>query len=220
MDLRHILQIISVAAIPVLFAITIHEVAHGRVARAFGDHTAEALGRLSLNPIKHVDPFGTVLLPILLLMIGSPFLFGWAKPVPVNARNLRNPKRDMAFVAAAGPAVNLLMAIAWTVIGGIAATGVFGNGVLGGWLFNMAVIGLGWNVLLAVFNMLPIPPLDGGRVLVSLLPPGPARALSRIEPFGLWIVIAAFLVASQLGFTLGPIFPRASGLIEHLFSGS
>jgi Zn-dependent protease len=218
MDLRHILQIISVAAIPVLFAITIHEVAHGRVARAFGDHTAEALGRLSLNPIKHVDPFGTVLLPILLLMIGSPFLFGWAKPVPVNARNLRNPKRDMAFVAAAGPAVNLLMAIAWTVIGGIASNGAFGTGAVGGWLFEMAKYGLVWNVLLAVFNMLPIPPLDGGRVLVSVLPPGPSRALSRIEPFGLWIVIGGLMVGSRLGFSLDPIISPVIAFIARLFS--
>jgi Zn-dependent protease len=218
MDLRHILQIISVAAIPVLFAITIHEVAHGRVARAFGDHTAEALGRLSLNPIKHVDPFGTVLLPILLLMIGSPFLFGWAKPVPVNARNLRNPKRDMAFVAAAGPAVNLLMAIAWTVIGGIASSGAFGTGAVGGWLFEMAKYGLVWNVLLAVFNMLPIPPLDGGRVLISLLPPGPSRALSRVEPFGLWIVIGGLMIGSRLGFSLEPIYAPVISFIARLFS--
>jgi Zn-dependent protease len=218
MDLPHILQIISVAAIPVLFAITIHEVAHGRVARAFGDHTAEALGRLSLNPMKHVDPFGTVLLPILLLMVGSPIMFGWAKPVPVNFRNLRNPKRDMAFVAAAGPAVNLLMAIGWTVLGGIASNGTFGTGAVGGWLFEMAKYGLVWNVLLAVFNMLPIPPLDGGRVLVSLLPAGPSRALSRVEPFGLWIVIGGLVVGSQLGFSLEPIINPVISFIARLFS--
>jgi Zn-dependent protease len=218
MDFQGILRAISVGAIPVLLAVTLHEVAHGRVARAFGDHTAEKLGRLSLNPLKHVDPMGTIVIPAFLFLIHSPFLFGWAKPVPVNARNLRNPKRDMAFVAAAGPAVNLLMAIAWTVIGGIASSGAFGTGAVGGWLFEMAKYGLVWNVLLAVFNMLPIPPLDGGRVLISLLPPGPSRALSRIEPFGLWIVIGGLVVGSRLGFSLDPIISPVIAFIARLFS--
>src|SRR5262245_1403427 len=124
MDLQGILRAISIGAIPVLLAVTLHEVAHGRVARALGDRTAEMLGRLSLNPLRHVDPIGTLVLPAFLFFIGSPFLFGWAKPVPVNYRNLRHPKRDMALVAAAGPAANLLMAIGWTALGGLAGGGV------------------------------------------------------------------------------------------------
>ena len=126
MDFEQVLRVVSIGAIPVLLAVTLHEVAHGRVARAFGDPTAQSLGRLSLNPLKHVDPFGTIILPVLLFAIGSPFLFGWAKPVPVDARYFRHPRRDMAVVAIAGPAANIVMAILWTVIAGCAVTGWFG----------------------------------------------------------------------------------------------
>jgi len=218
MDLQHILRAISVGAIPVLLAVTLHEVAHGRVARHFGDRTAEAQGRLSLNPLSHVDLFGTILMPAFLFFVGSPFLFGWAKPVPVDARNFRHPRRDMAIVAAAGPGSNLLMAVAWTAIGGLAASGLFGQGAFGEWLLNMGVVGLFFNVLLAVFNLVPIPPLDGGRVLVGLLPLGPARAVARLEPFGLWIVIALLLLANRTGVSLAPIVARVSALIARLFS--
>jgi Zn-dependent protease len=218
MDLQYILRAISVGAIPVLLAVTLHEVAHGRVARHFGDRTAEVQGRLSLNPLSHVDLFGTILVPAFLFFIGSPFLFGWAKPVPVDARNFRHPRHDMAFVAAAGPGSNLLMAVAWTAIGALAASGLFGHGALGDWLLNMGVVGLFFNVLLALFNLVPIPPLDGGRVLVGLLPLGPARAVARLEPFGLWIVIALLLLANRSGVSLAPIVARVSGLIARLFS--
>jgi Zn-dependent protease len=206
MDLQSILHTLSLAALPVLFAITLHEVAHGWVARYFGDRTAEAQGRLSLNPLKHVDPVGTVLVPGFLLLVGSGFLFGWAKPVPVDARYLRNPRRDMAWVSAAGPGVNLAMAFGWAVLGAIATHGWFGTGTAAEWILGMARIGLFFNVLLAVFNMLPIPPLDGGRVMVSLLPTGPSRALERIEPYGFMIVLGLFLVVPMLG---GPNVFRA-----------
>jgi Zn-dependent protease len=218
MYLQHILRALSIGVIPVLTAVTLHEVAHGRAARWFGDRTAEAQGRLSLNPLAHVDPFGTILVPAVLFFIGSPFLFGWAKPVPVDARNFRHPRRDMAFVAAAGPGSNLAMAVAWTVIGGLAASGLFGHGVLGEWLLNMGTVGLFFNVLLAVFNLLPIPPLDGGRVLVGVLPARAAHAVARLEPFGLWIVIALLMLANRTGLSLGPVVAQVSALIARLFS--
>ena len=199
MDLEGILYKISIGAIPILFAITLHEVAHGWVARHFGDRTAEAQGRLSLNPIKHVDPMGTVIVPGLLLLFGTGFLFGWAKPVPVVSRNLRNPRRDMAWVSAAGPGVNFAMAVAWAVVGAVAAGGWFGTGAPAEWVLAMASVGLFFNVLLALFNLLPIPPLDGGRVAISLLPAGPSRALERLEPYGFFIVLGLFRVLPMLG---------------------
>jgi len=218
MDLQYILRAISVGAIPVLLAVTLHEVAHGRAARAFGDRTAEMLGRLSLNPLKHIDPIGTVLLPGFLFFVGSPFLFGWAKPVPVDARNFPKPRRDMAIVAAAGPASNLLMAILWTVLAGLAARGLFGAGALAAWLFQMGEIGLLFNVLLAVFNLVPIPPLDGGRVLVGVLPLGAARAVARLEPYGLWIVIGLLLLSQRSGYSLSPVVDRISHAIVRVFT--
>ena len=218
MDLQPVLRAISAGAIPVLLAVTLHEVAHGRVARALGDGTAEALGRLSLNPLKHVDPFGTVLLPAFLYLIGSPFLFGWAKPVPIDARNFKRPRRDMAIVAAAGPVSNLVMAVAWTVLAGLASRGLFGSGAIGEWLMTMGAIGLLFNVLLAVLNMFPIPPLDGGRVLVGVLPLEAARVVARIEPYGLWIAVGLLLLANRGGYSLGPVVERISGLIEQVFS--
>ncbi len=221
MDLDHILQAISVAAIPILLAVTLHEVAHGRVALHFGDRTASLLGRLSLNPLKHVDLFGTVLVPLLLLLAHSPFLFGWAKPVPVDPRNFAHPKRDMAWVAAAGPLSNLAMACAWTMLGGIGHAGLLGHGTAAFWVVNMALVGLEFNVLLAVFNMLPIPPLDGGRVLVGLLPAGPASGLARLEPYGIWILIALLYLNSRmhlLDALLAPVADGLIGLINRLFT--
>jgi Zn-dependent protease len=214
MDLGHTLLQISVWAIPLLLAITLHEVAHGRVALHFGDRTAAMLGRLSLNPLKHVDPVGTVLVPVLLLLTHSPFLFGWAKPVPVDARNLRHPKRDMAWVAAAGPAANLAMACAWAMLWGGGLAGWLGHSTAAVWLVSMAKAGLLANVLLAVFNMLPIPPLDGGRVLVGVLPMALARPLSRIEPYGLWILIALLYLDTQVHVLDAVLAPLAGGLIS------
>jgi Zn-dependent protease len=196
MDLNSILAQVSVAAIPAIFAITVHEVSHGWVARYFGDRTAEMLGRLSLNPIRHIDPIGTVLVPAILLLSNSGFLFGWAKPVPVDPRNLQNPRGNMVFVSAAGPLANLVMAVAWAVLMMIGQDAV--GSTAGQWLVAMARVGIYFNVMLAVFNMLPIPPLDGGQVLTNLLPPGPiSNALRRFAPFG-FIVVLALIVTRQL----------------------
>jgi len=203
MDLASFLRIISVAAIPILLAITLHEVAHGRVARRFGDRTAEAMGRLSFNPIRHIDPIGTVLVPAVLLWLGG-FLFGWAKPVPVNPRFLKRPRQDMVWVAAAGPASNLVMALGWAAILSVAQHR--SQDVVSDWLETMASVGVSINLLLATFNMLPIPPLDGGRVVANLLPPGPAsRFMAKIEPFGLFIVLALLMSGILFRVLSGPI---------------
>lgn len=181
-----LVQKIVVWAVPVLFAITIHEASHGYAARALGDRTAESLGRLSLNPLRHIDPVGTILVPAVLLVLGG-FLFGWAKPVPVNARNLGHPRRDMALVAAAGPLSNLAMALAWALLLKFA----LGGGGEGLWLGlrYMAIAGIVINLVLMVLNLLPLPPLDGGRVLTGLVPEALARRLDRIEPYGLLILV-------------------------------
>lgn len=186
----NIIQKIAVYALPLIFAITVHEAAHGYVARSLGDRTAMMLGRLTLNPIKHIDPLGTLAIPLLLLISGSSFIFGWAKPVPVSPRNFRNPKRDMAVVAAAGPASNILMALCWAIVMRLVAGPLADIGALSQPLFLMAQFGIVINALLAVLNMLPIPPLDGGRVAVGLLPHGPANSLARLEPYGMWILLA------------------------------
>ena len=203
MDLASFLTVLSIAAIPILFAITLHEVAHGWVARAFGDHTAELQGRLSLNPIRHIDPVGTVLVPAILLWLGG-FLFGWARPVPVDPRNLRDPRRNMVWVSAAGPAANIAMSIGWAFL--MMLSQLLDLGVAGRWLESMAAVGITINLLLAVFNMLPIPPLDGGQLLTNLLPHGRiASLLEAIRPWGLFIVLA--MVATGLLSTVitGPI---------------
>jgi len=217
LDLFAFLYKISIWAIPVLFAITLHEVAHGWVARYFGDRTAEMLGRLSLNPLRHIDPIGTVLVPGLLLAVGGP-LFGWAKPVPVATSVLRNPRRAMVLVALAGPAANLFMAAVWcAVLGGIAR--VNGNETLDGWIALMAQAGIFINVVLAVFNLLPIPPLDGGRVLAGLLPPHLSARLEKVEPVGLFIVLglSAF---GLLGWLFNPAYRIIGRIINAVFGSA
>jgi len=186
MNIDHLIQTIALAAIPVLFAITLHEAAHGYVARHFGDMTAYQQGRISLNPIRHIDPLGTILLPILTLWMGG-ILFGWAKPVPVNFGALRHPKKDMLWVALAGPASNLFMAFCWALIAKIALA--FPENYYAVPMVEMAKIGININVVLMVLNLLPLPPLDGGRIAISMLPHRQAYQLAKIEPYGMFILI-------------------------------
>ena len=215
MDLNSTLTTISVAAIPVIFAITVHEVAHGWVAKQFGDRTAEMLGRLTLNPVHHVDPIGTILVPGILLLSGSGFMFGWAKPVPVDARNLRNPRGNMILVSAAGPMSNLVMATIWAFIMMVSQN--FSGGVAAEWIAQMAWYGIVFNIMLAVFNMLPIPPLDGGQVLTNLLPQGAVSDfLRRFAPFGFFILLA-LIITRQLGPVIGPPIRFLISLLEHAF---
>ena len=215
MDLFAYISKISYWAIPVLFAITLHEVAHGLMARYFGDRTAEMLGRLSLNPLRHIDPIGTLLVPGLLLAVGGP-LFGWAKPVPVATGALRNPRRATVLVALAGPAANILMAAAWCVV--LAAiVRINGNVTLDSWIALMAQAGILINVVLAVFNLLPIPPLDGGRVLAALLPRRFSTRLDKIEPFGLFIV-AGLTVLPAFQPVLRVVFGPAFRAVGHVIS--
>lgn len=196
------MQLFAVWVLPLLFAITVHEVAHGWVAKLFGDRTAQMLGRLTLNPIKHIDPLGTILIPGILLMMGG-FVFGWAKPVPVTAQNLRNPKKDMAFVAAAGPMANLLMAFLWALIIRLGTMLDDSMPAIGLPLIYMGSAGISINIFLMMLNLLPIPPLDGGRILASFLP-GPLEwKLNRLEPYGFFILIG-LIALGGLGLILGP----------------
>ena len=185
------IYLVTTWAIPVIVAITFHEAAHGFVAHLLGDDTAWRLGRVSFNPAKHVDPFGTILLPGMLLLFNAPFLFGYAKPVPVNFRALRSPRRDMVLVAAAGPVMNialaLVAALAFHIVGYLPGTSAE-------WLADNLRNAVVLNVVLAVFNLFPLPPLDGGRILVGILPKPAAMAVARLEPFGLVILIALLII--------------------------
>lgn len=203
-------QQITIAFIPLIFAITVHEVAHGWVASKLGDPTAKMLGRLTLNPIKHIDPIGTIAVP-LFLYLTSGFIFGWAKPVPVNKRNFSTPDKSMALVAIAGPAANLLMAIGWLILLKIGiAMEPDSTGAL--WFLQMAQIGIFFNIILMALNILPIPPLDGSRVLYWLLPPPLATKLDLIEPYGFFILIGLMLTG-VLSSILMPIIQFANSLL-------
>ena len=196
-----VLQQVAVWAIPVLVAVILHEIAHGAVAYRLGDPTARDAGRLTLNPIPHIDPIGTVALPAMLIFSGSPFVFGYARPVPVNFARLRQPKRDMVLVAAAGPVTNLILAsLSATAFKAMVPPGA----AIEGFIPLMMLYSVFLNIALAVFNMIPIPPLDGGRVATGLLPRSLALPLARLEPFGIFIVLA-LLMSGSLGQILGPV---------------
>lgn len=215
MNIDQIIQTLALAAIPVLFAITLHEAAHGYVARHFGDMTAYQYGRISLNPIRHIDPVGTILLPIIMFIASSgTFLFGWAKPVPVNFAALRNPKKDMLWVALAGPASNLFMAFCWALFAKIALE--FPDNYYSAPLLEMAKIGININVVLMVLNLLPLPPLDGGRIAISMLPHRLAYKLAQVEPYGMFVLI--FLaVTPVLWWILSPFMAIVYYVIQLIF---
>lgn len=205
-------QKIVVSALPIIFAITVHEAAHGFAARYFGDMTAARLGRISLNPIRHIDLFGTLLLPALTLILGG-ILFGWAKPVPVNFAQLRHPKQDMLWVAAAGPGANLLMALLWAIVIKIA---VLLPDSLALPLSLMGAVGIMINTVLMVLNLLPLPPLDGGRIAVSLLPGPLAVKFARVEPYG-FIVLIILLATGVLSVLMQPLILLTLSLINQIF---
>lgn len=206
-----VIQKVVIYALPVIFAITVHEAAHGYAARYFGDMTAHNAGRITLNPLKHIDPFGTILLPALTIMLGG-ILFGWAKPVPVNFGRLRNPKKDMLWVAAAGPASNLVMAILWALVI------KFSLDVPEMFAVPMALMGkagVAINIVLMVLNLLPLPPLDGGRIAVSLLPHNLARPFAQLERYG-FIILIVLLFTGVLSKILDPLIGLVYGLISSL----
>jgi Zn-dependent protease len=213
LDFNEILRKISIFAIPVLVAVTLHEVAHGWMARYFGDRTAELLGRLSLNPLRHIDPLGTLLIPGLLLVVGAP-LFGWAKPVPVVTSVLRRPRLALIMVALAGPAANLVMALLWAGILVLVLIVRSGH-TLDSWVVLMAQAGILVNVLLAAFNLLPIPPLDGGRVVAGALPPRMGAMFERIAPFGMLIVLV-LAVTGQFNWLFSAAYGATDQLINAL----
>ena len=220
-NLAHLAQTVAIYALPVIFAITLHEAAHGYVARHFGDKTAFMLGRTSLNPMRHVDLVGTVAVPLLILVASKLFggpavLFGWAKPVPVNFHALRHPKRDMLWVAAAGPVANLVMALGWALL--MKASQLLPQGAYSLPFGLMAEAGITVNIVLMVLNLLPIPPLDGGRIAVSLLPGRLALGYARLEPFGFPILLMLiFLPPYVLGAVMIPVVQASIDVIEAIF---
>ncbi|TNF57276.1 MAG: site-2 protease family protein [Burkholderiales bacterium] len=215
MDIALIIQTVAIYALPVLFAITVHEAAHGYAARHFGDNTAHMLGRITLNPIRHIDPLGTIAMPLLLYFAtAGSFLFGYAKPVPVNFGRLRNPKRDMIWVALAGPGANLVQAIGWTVLLYL----LVASGVEERFFVEMCRAGILVNLVMFAFNMFPLPPLDGGRILVGLLPAPLAYTVSRVEPFGFFIVLALVLTGVVGNLWLRPLMNLSAQAIELLLT--
>ena len=215
MDIGHLIQTVAIYAIPVLFAITLHEAAHGYAALHFGDNTAHSLGRITLNPLRHIDPVGTILMPLLLYFATSgAFLFGYAKPVPVHFGRLRRPKRDMVWVALAGPGANLLQALIWgallLVLNASGAEEVF--------FLKMCEGGVLANVVMAVFNLFPLPPLDGGRILVGLLPWRQAAMLARVEPWGFFIVMALVVSGIVSALWMRPLMSVALALLDLVLS--
>lgn len=215
MDTNQIIQTIAVYALPVLLAITLHEVAHGYAARAFGDNTAWIAGRITLNPLRHIDPLGTVVMPIAIyLATQGAFLFGYAKPVPVDFNALRHPKRDMIWVALAGPGANLFQAIVWAA----AFIVMRGLGVDEPFVIKTCQAGVFVNVIMMVFNLLPLPPMDGGRVLVGLLPWRAAIAVSRIEPYGFFILLALLLLGLVSEFWMRPLMSVSFAFLDLLLA--
>jgi Zn-dependent protease len=207
--MNDIIQTIAVYALPVLFAITLHEAAHAYAAKYFGDPTAYQAGRMSMNPLKHVDPMGTIVIPVLMYMF-TPFVFGYAKPVPIDFNRLRNPKRQMAWVALAGPAANFVMALGWLILA------LFVNAFGGAEFFvKMANAGILVNILVFAFNLVPIPPLDGGRIVTSMLPNALAHKFARIEPYGFFIVLA-LLYFNILNFWVGPLMYLTNAVLRTL----
>ncbi len=204
MDVNAIIQGISIWALPVVLAVVLHEVAHGWVAERLGDDTARWMGRLTLNPLKHIDPIGTVVIPIALIVIGSPILFGYAKPVPVDFRKLRRPKQDMVWVALAGPAANILLALASALVLWLSVHLQASAAWVAEPLSLMCQASILINIVLCIFNLIPLPPLDGGRVAVGLLPGPAAYRLSRLEPYG-FIIVVALLLLGVIQQTIGPI---------------
>ena len=215
MDISNLIQTVLIYALPVIFAITLHEAAHGYAAQHFGDNTAAMMGRVTLNPFAHIDPMGTVLMPLLLYFsTGGAFLFGYAKPVPVRFDRLRRPKTDMIWVALAGPAANLVQALLW----GVATYLLMGNGVSERFFLEMCKAGLLTNVVMFAFNLFPLPPLDGGRILVGLLPWRQAVWVSRIEPWGFFIVMGLVITGVVNALWMQPLMQLTFGLIGLILS--
>lgn len=211
--MNEIIQTIAVYALPVLFAITLHEAAHAYAAKYFGDLTAYSQGRMSMNPTKHIDPVGTLLIPVVLALIGSPFLFGYAKPVPVDFSALRNPKKNMAWVALAGPMANLLMGLLWMALFFVLDAADIDET----YFYEVARAGVKINLILFAFNLFPLPPLDGGRILTSVLPNRYAFRFARLEPYGFFIMIGLMLL-NLLNYWMVPVITGANALLNILIS--
>ncbi len=212
-DLTNLIQLICLFAIPVIFAVTVHEACHGYVANYYGDRTAKMLGRLTLNPIKHIDLIGTIIIPLTLIVLNTGLMFGWAKPVPVDPRNLKSPRRQLAIIAFAGPCSNFVMALAWALLAKIATLIPFWFSTP---LFLMATAGIQVNFILMLLNMLPLPPLDGSKILNSFLSGRAALLYDKIEPYG-FIILILLLITGILNIILTPLFYNSLVLIRFIF---